>query len=121
MPKLIKLPTFETPGQGHLTVLEGLLAFTVRRVYYIYKAQGQRGGHRHKKTIQALVCVAGSCKIYCHNGQKAEDFCLNSPDRLLLLDPEDWHTMSEFSSNAVLLVLASEPYDREDYIDEAYR
>jgi dTDP-4-dehydrorhamnose 3,5-epimerase-like enzyme len=120
MPKLIQLPSYETPDQGHLTVIEGLLPFTIRRVYYIYKAQGQRGGHRHKKTIQALVCVAGSCKIHCHDGQKTEEFWLNSPDRLLLLESKDWHTMSEFSPDAVLLVLASELYDREDYIDEAY-
>ena len=42
---------------------------------------------------------------------------LSKPNQILLLEPEDWHTM-DFSADAVLLVLASEHYDKEDYIHE---
>lgn len=120
MPRIIELTPKGGPELGYLTVIEKVLPFEVKRVYYIYQAKGVRGGHRHKKTVQALVCVAGQCKIHCNNGKTKEDVWLDNPNRLLILEPEDWHTMSEFSADAVLLVLASELYDRADYIDEEY-
>ena len=80
----------------------------------------QRGGHRHKKTIQALVCLNGNCIISNNNGSIKEDFVLERPDDLLIINPEDWHTMHSFSEDAILLVLASEFYDPDDYIDEEY-
>mgnify|MGYP000574596372 CR=1 FL=1 len=49
---------------------------------------------------------------------KATKYKIDSPSKCLLLDPEDFHWMSNFSKNAVLLVLASEEFDKEDYIYE---
>jgi hypothetical protein len=45
---------------------------------------------------------------------------LNSPAKGLLVEAADWHTMQNFSKDCVLLVLASEYYDMEDYVDERY-
>jgi hypothetical protein len=45
---------------------------------------------------------------------------LNKPDLCLILDPEDWHEMLEFSTDAILMVFASEKYQKEDYIYESY-
>ncbi len=121
MAKVIDLPTF-SDSRGSLTVLEKVIGFDIKRVYYIYDANDEvRGGHRHKKSIQALINVKGSCEIFSDNGVKQETFLLDSPSKCLLLEPEDWHTMSKFTKDAVLLVLASEYYDKGDYIDEPYR
>jgi len=120
MAKLITLPTFKDE-RGSLTVVEKLLPFEIKRFYYIYDTTTKRGGHRHKKTIQALICLGGSCEIYINNGNKKEIILLDSPDKCLILDPKDWHTMDNFSSGAILLVFASEHYDISDYIDEEYR
>lgn len=79
-----------------------------------------RAGHRHKKNDQVLVCVAGSCEIYVNDGIEKQTFLLDRPDKGLLMERRDWHTMYNFSKDAVLLVLASEPYDVNDYIDEEY-
>ena len=61
----------------------------------------ERGGHRHHNTTQAAVCIQGECKIYCSNGRTEEIFHLNSADKCLLINPEDWHTMFEFSKDSI--------------------
>jgi len=116
---LINLPTFEDP-RGILTVVDQEVPFAIKRVYYLYGVTQARGGHRHKKTVQALICLNGSCEIFIHNGKEKETVLLDSPRKLLIVEAEDWHTMDKFSQGAILLVLASEAYDRNDYIDEEY-
>ena len=120
MPQIIKLPT-HIDERGCLTVLEKVLPFEIKRVYYIYNCTDQkRGGHRHKKTIQALICVKGSCTIEFCNINNLDSVLLNKPDIVLILKPEDYHIMHSFSKDAVLLVLASEYYNPDDYIYEYY-
>jgi dTDP-4-dehydrorhamnose 3,5-epimerase-like enzyme len=107
--------------RGHLTVIDHVLPFPILRVYYIYNSSNMpRGGHRHHKTIQGLVCVHGSCRVDWTNGQESESVLLDNPREILIVFPEDWHCMKDFFSDAVLLVLASEHYDPDDYIDEGY-
>ena len=119
MARFLDVPTFSDP-RGSLSVLEGFLPFEINRVYYIYDVTATRGGHRHKRTRQALICLSGSCDIYVNDGQSEQTFKLDSPSKCLLVEPEDWHTMGDFSSAATLLVFASERYDQNDYIDEKY-
>lgn len=121
MAKTINLPTFKDE-RGNLTVIEKLIDFDIKRVYYIYSADNNiRGGHRHKHTKQLLVCISGQCNIYCENQRKeTHTYHLNSPELSLYLDAEDWHTMQDFTDDCILLVLASEYYDINDYIDERY-
>jgi len=120
MAELIKLFSF-SEKRGCLTVVEEILPFAIKRVFYIYSVDDSvRGKHRHHKTIQAAICIAGSCVIHNNNGQVTEEFLLDSPDKCLVLYPEDFHAMSNFSPNAILLVLASENFDPEDYIYEPY-
>ena len=116
---LIELPTFRD-DRGALTVLDNLLPFPVVRMYWIYGADGfTRGGHRHSVTRQALIAIAGKVTVYVNDGIKSEQIELNRPNQCLLVEPQDWHTMT-FEPNAILLVLASEPYNKSDYIDEPY-
>ena len=121
MPKLIQLKTL-SDSRGALTVIEKVLPFDIKRVYYIYKSDPRqvRGGHRHKITCQALICLNGSCCVKTHDGDKIEEFNLNHPDLCLIVEPRDFHTMYRFENDAVLLVLASEFFDDGDYIDEPY-
>lgn len=120
MTKLIDLPTHRDE-RGFLTVLQKVLPFSIERLYYLYNVTGQRGGHRHKKTHQAFICLNGSCFVFRDNGRESETVVMSRPDQLLFVPPEDWHTMEDFSPGAVLLVLASHPYDPSDYIHEPYR
>jgi hypothetical protein len=119
MAHIIDLPT-HTDVRGSLTAVEGLLPFEVKRFYYIYDASSKRGGHINKKTTQALISLGGSCEIYVNNGKEEEIFLLNVPNKCLILNPEDWHTMDKFSKGSTLLVFSSEFYDVDDYVDEKY-
>lgn len=116
MSELIILPTY-SDNRGHLTVLENILPFQIKRLYWIYGAQGNsRGGHRHKLTEQAVICMHGSVEINIHRYQEKQCIKLESPTQCLLLPPEDWHTLDSFSADSVVLVLASHEYDAQDYI-----
>lgn len=105
-----------------MTVFEKLIPGSIKRVFYIYDVGegARRGGHRHHKTWNVLICLKGSCRIYSHDGLDEEYFSLDTPGNCLILEPKDWHIMDSFSDDAILLVLANEYYDRDDYIDEPY-
>jgi dTDP-4-dehydrorhamnose 3,5-epimerase-like enzyme len=121
MAKLLDLKTF-VDKRGNLTVIERVIPFEIRRIFYIYGVDSSvRGGHRHKKTIQAAICIKGSCRIYNNDRNIEEHFILDRPDKCLLLYPDDWHTMDQFSEDAILMVLASEYFDVDDYIYEPYK
>ncbi len=120
MAYIIDLKTF-TDKRGNLTVIEKTIPFDIKRIFYIYGVdESVRGGHRHHKTIQAAICINGSCKISNNDGSKSEIFSLDKPSVCLILEPEDWHQMFEFTSDAILMVLASEYYNEKDYIFEKY-
>jgi len=120
MAALIELPTFVDP-RGKLTVIERILPFEIKRVYFIYDTDHKdRGGHRHKITTQALICIKGSCTVCCDNSFIKEDYILDKPSKSLIVYPEDYHVMKNFSDDAILLVLASEVFIEQDYIDEPY-
>lgn len=120
MAKLIQLDTFESDA-GDLTVFEKILPGEIKRVFYIRGQAGQeRGGHRHLHTWQALICISGSCCVEVETPSSQEIYLLNSPEKCLLLAPEDWHVMNQFEEGAILLVLANTLYDKDDYIFEPY-
>jgi len=120
MASLINLKTF-TDERGNLTVIEKVVPFDIKRIFYIYGVdESERGGHRHLKTLQAAICIRGHCVIYNNNGKDETSFVLDSPDQCLLIQPEDWHTMHSFSEDAILMVLASEYFDASDYVHTPY-
>ncbi len=94
------------------------IPFRVKRVYYMYdtKAGVVRGHHADKSLEQILVCLHGKCKIRLDNGREKKVVNLEKPYEGLYVANNMWREMFDFSPDAVLLVLASEPYDEKDYI-----
>ncbi len=119
MAYIIELPLY-ADQRGNLTVIEKIVPFDIKRVYWMYDVTQSRGGHRHKETVQALICLKGKCEVYINNGKNQDTFTLNSPDKCLIVEAADWHTLNHFSSDAILLVLASHYFDKEDYIHTDY-
>jgi hypothetical protein len=70
--------------------------------------------------LHECFCISGSCTVSNNDGQIKKDFVLSDPQSCLLLETKDWHTMHSFSKNTILLVLASEYFDKEDYINAPY-
>tara|TARA_B110000003_G_C16635916_1_gene528414 strand:- start:1324 stop:1680 length:357 start_codon:yes stop_codon:yes gene_type:complete len=115
MAKILNFKT-HSDSRGCLTVIEKIIPFEIKRIFYIYNVDdSQRGFHKHKSTIQLAVCVKGSCDIIVDNINKNR-FILDDPGKGLLIDPEDYHWMENFSDGTVLLVMASEEFDNNDYI-----
>lgn len=109
-------------ARGQLIPLEGLsesVPFDVRRVYCIFDTTPGtvRGNHAHKALEQVLICVSGACTVVCEmpDGARSEHR-LDWPTKGLLIEGLVWREMKDFSKDAVLLVLASEHYNPDDYI-----
>lgn len=117
MPELIELSTFNE-AHGTLTVFEKILPGDIKRAFYIYgvPAGAHRAKHGHKKTWNALIPVAGSCRVIVTTDQEEQTFYLNKPSQCLIIQPGGWHVIDEFSSDAILLVLSSEYYNQDDYV-----
>ena len=117
--KIIELQKVTDP-RGNLTVAEGLtqVTFDIARAYWVYDVPGgeSRGGHAHKRLKQLVVATSGSFTVTLDNGGEQRKYLLNHPWQGLLIDTGIWRTLDDFSSGAVCLVLASRPYEAEDYI-----
>jgi len=108
--------------RGSLISLESNknIPFEIKRVYYIFDTKKDviRGKHAHKNLQQILIAVSGSCKVLVDNKKDKKIYELNSPSKGLLIQNNVWREMFEFSSDCVLMVLASDYYNKDDYIFE---
>jgi len=123
MARLLDLKTF-SDNRGNLTVIEKVIPFEIKRIFYIYGVDNSvRGRHRHKKTIQAAISIKGKCRILSQSGidHPVEEFNLDTASKCLILQPEDYHWMDNFSEDCILMVLASEYFNETDYIFEPYQ
>ena len=106
--------------RGSLVSLEANknIPFDIKRVYYIFDTKNDvvRGKHAHKNLQQILIAVSGSCKVLVDNKKEKQIFDLDNPAKGLYIENNVWREMFEFSKDCVLLVLASEIYNKEDYI-----
>lgn len=106
--------------RGMLVALEQTknVSFEIKRVYYMFATQAsvRRGYHAHKKLRQLAIPVNGSCRFMLDDGKERVDILLDNPALGLLIEPSIWHEMYDYSSDCILLVLASDIYDESDYI-----
>ncbi len=109
-----------TDMRGNMVVLEEGrdIPFAVRRCYYIYdtKPDQPRGAHAHKALEQICICVHGSCEIMLDDGKDKKVIRMDNPAVGVYVGPMVWREMRNFSNDCVFLVLASLPYDENDYI-----
>jgi UDP-2-acetamido-3-amino-2,3-dideoxy-glucuronate N-acetyltransferase len=105
--------------RGSLTAAElSDLPFTPRRLFTVYDVPSEsvRGSHAHRECSQFLVCLAGSLSCLVDDSAAREEIRLASSEVGLHIPPMIWGTQWRYSRDAVLLVLASHPYDAADYI-----
>lgn len=113
--------------RGHLVIVEGLvdIPFEIKRIFYIYGSDAHviRGNHANRRSEFVLINVSGKSKVKVNDGHKVEVIELNEPHMGIYLPKMIWKEMYDFSTDSVLLVLASEIYDADEYIRdyEAYQ
>jgi len=116
----IELPTIPNPD-GSLAVIEadgGPLPFPIRRVYYLHSVPegAKRGGHAHRRLEQMLVAVSGRLRVLLDDGAERRSEELSDPTVGLYLPTMVWRELVDFDAGTVCLVIASRPYEPEDYI-----
>ena len=119
--KIIDLPKI-LDKRGNLSIIEQYknIPFKIARTYWIYDVPGGeiRGGHAYKENKEFIVALSGSFDVVLDNGQEQQVFSLNRSYYGLYVPNGIWRQMQNFSTNSLALVLASTPFDLNDYIYE---
>lgn len=106
--------------RGNLSFMEkgNPLPFAMKRVYWVNDVPGGKGrfGRALRSQWEAVVAVAGSLKLTTVNGNGEKSFVLSSPDVAVVLPPMTWRTMTDFTTNTAVLVVASADFSEKDYI-----
>ncbi|MDE6285628.1 MAG: FdtA/QdtA family cupin domain-containing protein [Muribaculaceae bacterium] len=117
---IINLPK-HPDRRGNLSVVEEdeNVPFRIARTYWIYDVPGgeKRGGHAYRRNRELIVALSGSFEVMTDDGRGGRrTFRLSRSYYGLYVPAGTWRELSDFSTNAVALVIASEPYDADDYI-----
>lgn len=117
--QLIQFPV-HGDHNGSLVALEkgGVFPFDIKRVYYVWGTAEQtvRGKHAHRCLEQVIICTSGSCDFILDDGKERVTLHLNNPSQGLYIKRNVWGEFTNFSPDCVVMVLASEYYNEEDYI-----
>ena len=117
--KMVDFPQVAEP-RGNLSFIEGnhQIPFLIKRIYFLYDVPSgaTRGGHAHRKLSELIIALSGSFDVVLDDGVEKKKFFLNRPHYGLFIPPGLWREIENFSSNSVLLALASDYYDEKDYI-----
>lgn len=103
--------------RGSLVAGENL-PFVPRRFFTVFDVPSAetRGSHAHRVCEQYLICLRGAVSAIVDDGNRREEIRLDRPDFALYMPALTWGTQYRYTPDAVLLVLASDPYDNNDYI-----
>ena len=120
MAHLIQFPRI-LDHRGNLSFIENKnhIPFIINRVYWIYDVPGGevRGGHAYKLLEEVIIALSGSFDVAVDDGSyKEQVYHLNRSYEGLYVRGLSWRQLRYFSTNAVALILASRPYEPDDYI-----
>lgn len=118
---IIELPSFNDFPDWNLVIGEVHkdIPFDIKRIYYInqlHNPTAVRGKHAHKKLEQIIFCINGNFTLVLDDGINKQSILMNNPCIWIKLWAKLWHDMMEFSPDCVILVLADDYYNKEDYI-----
>lgn len=119
-PRYFQVDSIGSSDLGFISVAEfpKNVPFEVKRVYWTYYTPNnvQRGGHAHKDLEQLIFAVSGQITFFTENKLGENDtFVLSEPSKGLYIPSMVWRDI-QFSHSAVLLCLASLPFEESDYI-----
>jgi UDP-2-acetamido-3-amino-2,3-dideoxy-glucuronate N-acetyltransferase len=94
------------------------MPFEPRRFFSVMwvPSKDVRGAHAHLLCEQFLVCLAGSVAVVVDDGSVREEVVMDEPHIGLYLPAMTWGIQYRYTPDALLLVMASRPYEPDDYI-----
>ena len=117
--RLIRL-TRANDLRGSLSALEFATdaPFSPKRFFAVFgvPSSNVRGEHAHHRCEQLLVCLSGSVRVLVDDGTNRDEVLLDDASVGLHIPAMVWGSQFHFSSDAVLAVFASRPYEPDDYI-----
>jgi len=118
---VIRLQFYNDFSDGNLVIGESerSVPFEIKRIYFInnlFNPDAIRGEHAHKKLKQIVFCINGSFVLNLDDGVNKQKITMNNPYYGIKLYARLWHTMTDFSKDCVILVLADDYYKEDDYI-----
>jgi len=117
--EIIELPR-RYDVRGSLTAIysQEHVPFDIVRTYYLFDVPGGevRGGHAHRLLQQLIVSVMGAFDVILDDGAHKKTVRLDRAYSGLYVPRMIWRELVNFSSGGICLVLASLPYDPDEYI-----
>lgn len=117
---LLDLPEI-VDDRGSLCVAESTsLPFRVKRVFWLYGIHDgkTRGGHAHKSCEEIVFPLRGSFEMYVDDGKEETILTMCRPTQGIYIRKGVWCELRNFSPDTICLVLASEPYNPDGYIND---
>lgn len=121
-PQILTFPKIEDP-RGNLSFMQHpqQLPFEPKRVYWIYDVPGgeMRHGHAFRRQCEVIIALSGSFDVVVTRPDGREDtYRLARSYQGLYLQPMTWRRLDNFSTNSVALVISSDLYSPDDYIED---
>lgn len=107
--------------RGNLTFIQSFehVPFKIERVFWTYDVPGGeiRGGHAYKTQIEVIIALSGSFDVVLTSKDRTlQRFHMNRSYYGLLIPPNNWRHLENFSTNSLSLHLSSMQYDANDYL-----
>ena len=116
---VIRFPeVIDLRGQLTFGEVDGQLPFAVDRFFLVYGVASQelRGEHAHRSCHQLIIATTGAVSVLTDNGSELIEVRIDEPTIGVHLPPMVWGVQFRHTADAVLMVLASDRYDADDYI-----
>lgn len=117
--KIIQLPKF-LDNRGNLSFFENnnQIPFSIKRAYWIYDVPGGeiRGGHAYKSLQEFIIALSGSFDVVLNDGKEEKKISLNRSYMGLYVPKMVWRQLENFSTNALVLIVADQEYNEAEYI-----
>ena len=119
-PYVIELETHSDQRGLLVTFATEDIPFTIQRIFTlsVNESNTARGGHAHKRCWQAILSIGNQLEIRTINEASDWQYFNISSGRCLILPPNNWSELIFTSNSSNALVVASELYDKEDYVYE---
>ncbi len=107
-------------NEADLTVIEDIFEKPIKRIFFIknLKQNSIRGGHKNTKLYEGVICIQGSFDVKTIKDSRVKNFHLNSSDKCLIVEPNEWIQITNFEKNSIVLAFSDGNYDVNDFEDK---